>query len=215
MNLRGLYAIADTATLAGDDPVAAVEAAIDGGAVLVQYRDKGRGRRRRLAEAAALVQLGRRRGVPVLINDDVALAADCGADGVHLGADDDDIPGARHRLGSRAIIGASCYDDIERARQAAAAGADYLAFGRMFPSATKPGGPRPLPGLLGAARAQTGLPICAIGGITTANAAGVIAAGADLLAVIGDLFGASDIHARAAEYARLFETRDPTDIAPR
>lgn len=202
--LRGLYAIADTATLAGRDLEAAVAAAISGGAALVQYRDKGGDAQRRLREARNLVRITAAQGVPLLINDDVELARASGAAGVHLGADDGDAATARAVLGANALIGISCYDELDRALAAARAGADYVAFGRMYPSRTKPGGPRPRPGLLAAARARTGLPVCGIGGITLANAPEVIAARADLLAVIGDLFEADDIGARAAAYARLF-----------
>jgi len=204
--LRGLYAIADRATLAEREPAAAVEAALAGGAALVQYRDKGpdtAGRRRR--EAAAIVALCQRHGVPAVINDDVDLAVATGADGVHLGADDADPARARARLGVHAIIGASCYADRGRALRAAAAGVDYVALGRVRPSRTKPGGPHAPLALLGEVRAATRLPVCAIGGITLADAEGIIAAGADMLAVIGDLFTAADIRARAAAYAALFE----------
>lgn len=210
--LRGLYAIADTATLGGREPGRVMAAAMAGGARLVQYRDKSADDARRHREASALVSLGRAHGVPVLINDDLALALAVGADGVHLGADDADPAMARESLGADTIIGVSCYDELARARAAAHAGADYLAFGRMFASTTKPGGPRPAPGVLHSARRETGLAICAIGGITTANAPMAIAAGADLVAVIGDLLLAADVRARAAAFAELFEGPDADQL---
>ncbi len=208
MGLRGLYAIADADTLAGRNLLAAVAAAIDGGAALVQYRDKQSGPAQRAERARTLVELGRGRGVPVIINDDIELARATGAAGVHLGDGDGDPAQARARLGGDAIIGVSCYDELERARRGAAAGADYVAFGRMFPSPTKPEGPRPPHNILRRAREVTGLPVCAIGGITVDNAPKLIAAGADLLAVITDLFAADDIAARAAQYRALFAQKD-------
>ncbi len=206
----GLYAIADTATLAahGRELATVMGAAMAGGARLVQYRDKTTDHARREREAAELVGLGRAHGVPVLINDDPELALAVAADGVHLGADDADPDGVREQLGVGAIIGVSCYDQLARARAAAETGADYVAFGRMFPSATKPGGPRPQAGLLRAARRETGLPVCAIGGITTANVETVVAAGADFVAVIGDLLLAADVYHQAATFAALFERVD-------
>ena len=204
--LRGLYAIADRETIGGERFGEAVEAALRGGAVMVQYRDKGTDPARRLREAHSLVRACRRFGARSIINDDPALAAEAGADGVHIGAGDGDPIAVREHLGPHAIIGVSCYDRLDLATQASAAGADYVAFGRMYPSTTKPGGPHPDFGLLARAREATGLPICAIGGITANRASELIAAGADLLAVIGDLFDRTDTAARAAEYATLFET---------
>lgn len=202
---RGLYAIADRETIGGARFEQAVEGALRGGAVMVQYRDKGTDRARRLHEAQWLVHACRRFGARAIINDDPALALEAGADGVHVGADDGDPAAVRERLGPEAIIGVSCYDRLAPAMRARAAGADYVAFGRMYPSTTKPGGPRPDFELLQRARGATGLPICAIGGITAVRAPALIAAGADLLAVIGDLFDRADVAARAAEYATLFE----------
>lgn len=209
MSLRGLYAVADTATLAGRDFAGAVEAALIGGAAVVQYRDKTNDSDRRRREAGQMVGLCRQHHVLCVINDDIDLAAHCGADGVHVGAGDADAATARRHLGPRAIVGVSCYDELERAVHAVRTGADYVAFGRMFPSTTKPGGPRPPLGILREARRRTGLPVCAIGGIRLDNAGMAIAAGADLVAVIGDLFAVDDIRSRAAAYAALFEQTPP------
>lgn len=204
MALRGLYAITDGALIPADRLVEAVSHAIAGGAVLVQYRDKTSPPQLRRAQALALQTLCEARGVPLIINDDVELAVHCGAAGVHLGRDDPDPAQARARLGPGAIIGVSCYADLERARTAAAAGADYLAFGRFFPSSTKPEATPADPELLRVARRELELPLCAIGGITPANAPQLLEAGADLLAVIHGLFGQPDVRAAAARFQVLF-----------
>ena len=143
-------------------------------------------------------------GVPLLINDDAALAAELGADGVHLGEHDGDIASARRLLGDDAIIGASCYDDIERARRLAAEGASYLAFGAFFPSPTKPNARRASPALLRDS-ADLGIPRVAIGGITPDNARPLVEAGADLIAVISGIFDAPDPVATARAYLSTFQ----------
>lgn len=197
---RGLYAITDGPR---SDLQAAVAAALEGGARIVQYRDKSAAQQRRRAEAAMLQQLCARHGVPLLVNDDVDLALECGAAGVHVGADDADVAGARRILGAAAIVGVSCYDSLERARDAAAAGASYVAFGAFFPSSSKPGARRADPRILGAS-AGLGVPRVAIGGITPDNARILVEAGADCVAVISSLFGAADIKAEALRFCRLF-----------
>lgn len=172
---------------------------------MLQYRDKTREADRRFREAHALAGLCREFGVPLIVNDDVELARSCSAAGVHLGEDDAAIAAARAALGPDAIIGVSCYDSLKRGREAASGGADYLAFGAFFPSPTKPSARHATPALLRDAR-TLGLPLVAIGGITPDNGASLIAAGADLLAVISGVFGAADIHAAARQYAELFDT---------
>lgn len=191
MKLRGLYAI----TPEGVDPEK-VRLALEGGVALLQYRNKRRDRE----HAAAIVKLAKAQAVPIVINDDIELALELGADGVHLGRDDGDLRPARERLKGR-ILGASCYNDARLARAAVEAGADYVAFGSVFASPTKPNAVRAPLSLFGE---PLGVPLCAIGGITLQNAPEVIAAGADLLAVISDVFDAPDIRARAAEYGTLF-----------
>lgn len=210
-NLKGLYAI--TRPVAGGTGalVEAVLAALRGGARLVQYRDKSGDGERRRAEASALLRACRQRGAPLIVNDDVALAAEIGADGVHLGAGDMDPTRARARLGSRAVIGVSCYDDLARAREAQALGADYVAFGSFFASPTKPGALRAEPALLARAKEALRVPVCAIGGITPENGAALVRAGADMLAVISGVFGAPDPRRAAADYARLFEAKQVED----
>jgi len=192
MKLRGLYAITP------EEPgmLDKVRQALEGGIALLQYRRK----RRDLQEAREIAALARRYGVPLIVNDDVELALELGAQGVHLGRDDGDLGLARRRLPGR-ILGASCYNDAELARRAIGAGADYVAFGSVFASPTKPAALRAPLALFATALE---VPLCAIGGITVHNAPQVLEAGADLLAVVSDLFDAPDIAARAAQYRRLF-----------
>jgi thiamine-phosphate pyrophosphorylase len=192
VKLRGLYAITPEAP----DTVEKVRRALEGGIALLQYRRK----QRDLHEAREIAALARRHKVPLIVNDDVELALELDADGAHLGRDDGDFGAARKRLAGR-ILGASCYNDAELARRAIAGGADYVAFGSVFASPTKPGAVR-APLALFAAELQ--VPLCAIGGITLENAPSVIEAGADLLAVLSDLFDAPDIAGRAAQYRKLF-----------
>ncbi|HSE11972.1 MAG TPA: thiamine phosphate synthase [Rudaea sp.] len=198
--MAGLYAVTDGPR---PDLFAAVDAALRGGCAMVQYRDKSADQARRGAEAAGLLDLCRRFAVPLIINDDVELAAGIGAHGVHVGEHDGDVAEARARLGANAIIGVSCYDSLERARELAAAGADYLAFGAFYPSPTKPHARRATVDLLHAAK-PLGLPLVAIGGITPDNAQPLIDAGADLVAVISGVFAAADPCAAARRYANLF-----------
>jgi len=202
MKLRGLYAITPEDLVhvapAGMDRVAAAVAS--GALCALQYRRKAADPTRRLEEARALAQLCRRHGVPLIINDDVELALAVGAAGVHLGREDGDLAGTRARLPGR-ILGASCYDQPELARRAIAAGADYVAFGSVFPSATKPGAVRAPLALFAL---PLGVPKVAIGGITLQNAPAVVAAGADCVAVITDLFEAPDVAQRARDFAKIF-----------
>ncbi len=201
---RGLYTItpddADTARL-----TALVRSALAGGAAAVQYRNKTAPAALRREQASALVALCRSYGVPLVVNDDVELAFAVGADGVHLGSEDTDLASARRRLGPALLLGASCYDRLALAVAAARQGADYVAFGSVFPSPTKPAAVRAPLALFGAARREIAQPLVAIGGITVENAAPVIAAGADAIAVISALFDAPDVAARARAFQRLFE----------
>ena len=201
---RGLYAITDRRLIPEAELVERVRKAIDGGAAIIQYRDKSSGQARRLEQAAALAALCSARQVPLIINDDIELAAAVNADGVHLGIDDTSIRTARAQLGEDAIIGVSCYNRLERAVEAVAAGADYVAFGRFFASKTKPNAVTADTDLLVAARQQLRVPIVAIGGITPDNGAALIAAGADYLAAIDGVFGQADVYTAAQGYAALF-----------
>ena len=200
--LRGLYAVTP------DDLLlprlsALVGSALAGGVRIVQYRNKIAPQPLKRAQAAELLRICHGAGAKLIVNDDLALALEIGADGVHLGGTDGDLVAARAALGPQRILGASCYNDISRAESAAAAGVDYIAFGAMFASTTRPDAvPAPLSILLEAKR--FGLPVAAIGGIKLDNAAEVIGAGADMVAVIADLFDTMDITTRAAHYQDLF-----------
>ncbi|MBI5463224.1 MAG: thiamine phosphate synthase [Gammaproteobacteria bacterium] len=202
--LSGLYAITDPQLIPGDALLPAVTAALRGGARVIQYRDKSHDVARRRTQAAALVELCRHHDALLIVNDDVELAAEVGASGVHLGRDDADLHAARTRLGTTAIIGMSCYNQLTRAQAAADAGANYVAFGRFFPSLTKPDALAAEPDLLRAARRALALPLVAIGGITPDNGGPLIEAGADMLAVIHGVFGQPDIEAAARRFADLF-----------
>jgi len=202
-SLRGLYAITPDG-LPDDQLFARVEAALRGGARLVQYRDKLRIASESEATARALCRLCRRYDAGFIVNDDLALALTVDADGVHLGGDDGDLAAARQALGPDKVLGASCYADFELAREAVTAGADYVAFGAVYPSPTKPQAVRAPLELFARCRAELRTPACAIGGITLDNAPALIAAGADLIAVITDLFAAPDIESRARAFQHLF-----------
>jgi len=207
MRLRGLYAItpdeADSARLASRVR-AALENGDAAGWAALQYRNKAARPALRLEQARMLGALARARGVPFIVNDDVELAIAVDADGVHVGRDDADLAVARRRIPDK-LLGASCYDSLDAARAAVAAGADYVAFGSVFPSSTKPAAVRAPLALLREARAL-GVPVVAIGGIRLENAPAVLQAGADALAVISDLFDATDVGARARAYVRLFRS---------
>lgn len=199
---RGLYAITQPENKSQDQVVQAVEAALKGGVVVVQYRDKSP--TDAITLARRLLTLCHSYQVPLLINDSVELAIKVGADGVHLGKDDGDIAEARKRLGPHAIIGVSCYNDFDKACQAEDHGANYVAFGRFFPSGSKP---LALPAdieTLKQAKQQIQVPIVAIGGILPENGGQLLAAGADLLAVIGGIFD-HEPQAAASAYRALFQ----------
>ncbi|KAI5914735.1 thiamine phosphate synthase [Thauera sp. 2A1] len=207
--LRGLYAVtpdeADTSRL-----LALTARVLQGRPALLQYRNKFASRALKHEQALALLALCRAAGVPLVVNDDLPLALQIGADGAHLGREDGEPAAAREALGAGRILGVTCYSEFERARQGAEAGADYVAFGAMYASPSKPQAPRAPFELLARARRELQLPVAAIGGITLDNAAPVIAAGADLLAVISDVFGADDPAARAAAYRPLFGPPSPS-----
>jgi thiamine-phosphate pyrophosphorylase len=201
--IAGLYAVtpetADTRSL-----VAGAEAALAGGARLLQYRNKSAAATLRLAQAGALLASCRQFRVPFIVNDYLDLALNVDADGLHLGAEDGSLAKARERLGAGKILGASCYDRLELALEAERLGADYVAFGSFFPSAVKPGAARAPLGLLGEARRRLSIPIVAIGGITLDNAPKLIAAGSDALAVVSALFTADDVELAARRFCALF-----------
>jgi thiamine-phosphate pyrophosphorylase len=202
--LAGLYALtpdlADTAALS-----ARTDLALSAGASAIQYRNKAASAELRLQQAASLRSLCSARGAIFIVNDDVELARVVDADGVHLGRDDASVAAARSRLGPSAIVGVSCYDELARAEAAIAAGGDYIAFGSFYPSLVKPNAVRPSLRLIAEAKARwPGMSIVAIGGINAANAAPLIAAGADAVAVISALYDAPDVLLAAHELVACF-----------
>jgi len=204
--LRGLYAITP------DDHLlprlsALVSSALAGGVKFVQYRNKFAPAALRRAQAAELLRVCRAADARLIINDDVWLAIEIGADGVHLGRDDGDIRTARQALGAKRILGVSCYDDFDRAQAAVEAGADYIGVGSVFASKTKPDATRVSLQALARAKNELGVPVAAIGGITIDNVGQVIEAGADMVAVVTDLFNTMNIQERAAAYQKLFEEK--------
>lgn len=201
--LRGLYLITPDG-LDTPELVRRTEQALGARPALLQYRSKHPDPERRKEQASRLAHLCRSAGVLFIVNDSVDIALAASADGVHLGRDDGSVAQAREKLGPQRIIGVSCYDEWPRAEAGAAAGADYLAFGAVFDSPTKPAAVRAPLELFSRARRAFDLPLAAIGGITLEKAPQVIAAGADLLAVISDVFDAPDPAGRAAAYRSLW-----------
>ena len=203
LSLSGLYVLtpdrADTPLL-----LEQVRAVLAGGASAVQYRNKTAAPELRLSQVRALRAACADCAATFIVNDDVELAAKVDADGVHLGRDDATVRAARARLGPRTMIGVSCYDSLARADAAVGAGADYVAFGSFFPSAVKPDAARASTALLSAAKRNWRVPVVAIGGITAGNAAPLLAAGADALAVISAVFDAPDVRSAAHAFAQLF-----------
>jgi len=197
--ISGLYAITpDCTDLATLLPL--IEAGIAGGASVLQYRNKMQASHVDIMKV--LAALCRENNVICIANDSLQLAQY--ADGVHLGKDDSDIALARQQLGVKKIIGVSCYNSLERAIAAEQAGADYVAFGSMFGSTTKPQAPRATLELLRQARSILKIPIIAIGGITLQNARQVAAAGADAVAIINSLFAATDVYQAAQAFSKIF-----------
>ena len=203
MSFSGIYPITDDAFMHRPDHEDILSEVAGAGIAMLQFRAKHGDRDEARSQVARLIAVCRRHEVPLIINDDGELCAQCGADGVHLGRTDPDIAGARAALGASAIIGATCHDSLELARSAQIQGADYVAFGRLFPSVSKPEAPPARLEILQAARESLDLPITAIGGLGRDNAAQALAAGADLLAVVHAIFGASDPGAAARELVRM------------
>jgi thiamine-phosphate pyrophosphorylase len=201
----GLYAITDPVLTPSVSIAEKVKLAILGGARMVQYRDNASQYAQRERQAAALVRLCNEHRVPLIVNNDVGLARQIGAHGAHLGRNDMRLSEARALLGRQTIIGVSCYDDFTRAEQAREAGADYVAFGSFFASTIKPEAPVAGLDLLTCARCVLELPVCAIGGITADNAAPLIRAGADLIAVASGVFAQPEPKSAARRIAALFE----------
>ncbi len=204
--IRGLYAVtpneADTDLL-----LAKVEAALQGGISMLQYRNKLADPKLQTQQARAILPLCRQYQVPFIINDSVKLCLTLDADGVHIGAEDGNLTEIRTRIGKYKILGASCYDRFDLALAAQQAGADYVAFGACFASSTKPNAPVANLSLFDQARTQLTIPAVAIGGITLTNAPQVIAAGADSLAVINAIFNATDVKSSTEQFTQLFRAQ--------
>lgn len=202
--IDGLYAVTpnvpDTFKL-----VTMTRQVLEGGARLVQYRNKAANVPLRLEQTRLLAHLCRKFSVPFIVNDHVDLAVEAGADGVHLGQEDASITEARRKLGPGKIIGVSCYDRLTLAIEAECEGADYVAFGAFFVSVTKPGAAVASIDLLRHAKRKLHVPIVAIGGITSNNAVELIHPGADAVAVSNALYGARNIRSAAEKFSRLFQ----------
>ncbi len=201
--IKGLYAITpDSADL--NTLIQKTQLAIEGGAFMVQYRSKIQDRDVKMQQCAAILRLCRDYKIPCIVNDDVDMCRILEADGVHLGEKDDNIAEVRRILGEDAIIGSSCYDQLNRAKQAQKEGASYVAFGAMFETSTKPNAPRATLELLREAKSQIQIPIVAIGGITVNNAHDVIKTGIDAIAVITSLYDAKTIKETAETFVKMF-----------
>jgi thiamine-phosphate pyrophosphorylase len=202
--LTGLYAITDEKLIAEDVFDHAIESALQGGTKIIQYRDKSADRQKRLQQASALVSLCTRYQAICIINDDIELAREVNAHGVHLGKDDASLKEARQTLGPDAIIGVSCYNDLALALEAEKNSADYVAFGAIFSSPTKPHAAQAELDMITQAKQQLFIPVCTIGGITDKNIGLVIQHGADMAAIISGLFSADDIEQRARSLSQHF-----------
>ncbi len=200
--LKGLYLITDPCWK--DDLLNKVESALSGGCRLVQYRNKGAAQSLRKTEALAVQALCETYNASFLINDDIELAVAIGADGVHLGQDDSHCLIARQQLGSEAIIGITCHSDLRLAKNAECDGANYVAFGRFFPSSTKPEAVPAPQQLITEAKQSLAIPVVAIGGITLDNAPNLIQQGVDMLAVSHSLLSADNCEQRARAFNELF-----------
>ena len=201
--IKGLYAITpDSADL--NTLIQKTQLAIEGGAFMVQYRSKILNRDVKMQQCAAILRLCREYDIPCIVNDDVEMCRVLEADGVHLGENDDNIAEVRRILGEDSIIGSSCYDQLNRAKQAQKEGASYVAFGAVFPTPTKPNAPRATLELLREAKSEIQIPIVAIGGITMNNAHDVIETGIDAIAVITSLYESNSIKETAETFSQMF-----------
>lgn len=202
--MKGLYAITDTANHSTEIMLTKTEEILRADAKILQFRNKQADKNTRISEAEQLVDLCQQFSVPLIINDDIELAIQVGADGVHLGKSDLSITEARTKLGNSMVIGYSCYNDLDRASNAVNAGADYIAFGAFYSSPSKPDAVHATPDIIQKAKQQFNLPVVAIGGITPENGQTLIAAGADMLAVISGLYASETPFQSASQYVNLF-----------
>jgi thiamine-phosphate pyrophosphorylase len=201
--MKGLYLV----TPDWDDTnhlIAVSEQAIRGGASLLQYRHKTASESLRQEQAAALLKLCRRLNVPLIINDHLELCEAVDADGIHVGGTDASVASMRARLGSSKIVGASCYGDMQLARDAQASGASYIAFGGFYPSRVKKYAVTTAPHIINLALNELNLPICVIGGMTPENSRVLIEHGAHMVAAISSVYSADDPHAAAINFSQMF-----------
>ena len=205
--MRGLYAITDTANHNTEVMLTKTEEILRAGAKILQFRNKQADKNMRITEAQQLVDLCQQFSVPLIINDDIELAIQVGAGGVHLGKNDLSITEARTKLGNNMMIGCSCYNDLDRAHNAVNAGADYIAFGAFYSSPSKPDAVHAIPDIIQKAKQQFNLPVVAIGGITQENGQALIDAGADMLAVISGLYASETPFQSTSQYVNLFQIR--------
>ena len=203
--LKGLYAITDEQLIPEGNFSLAIESALQGGARIIQYRDKSGNQEKRQQQASIVKTLCKQYQAICIINDDIELARTVNADGVHLGKHDTLISQARQALGKHAIIGISCYNDIDLAIAAEKNSADYVAFGAMFSSSTKPQAANAKMSLIAEAKQKLSIPVCAIGGITEKNIQQLIQHDVDMTAVINGLFSADDIREMALSLSRHFD----------
>lgn len=202
-DLRGLYVIIDPSLAEGRDEVEIAREALAGGARLLQLRDKRREKERQLPIARALRALCRERGAPFIVNDNVDLALAVGADGVHVGQKDLSVSAVRRLVPQEMIVGCST-NNPEEARRAEADGASYVSVGRLFPTGSKRDTRPATTETLRAVKAAVSLPVCAIGGINETNIDEVLAAGADMAAVIEAVIAAPDVQEAARRLAERF-----------
>ena len=203
-SIQGLYAITDSHMIAPKKFTARVRQALDGGARVIQYRDKSKHHELRLEQAASIVALCKEFNAVSIINDDIELAKAVQADGLHIGSEDDDIAYARAELGANKIIGVSCYASLDLANLAISRSADYVAFGSVFASSTKPNAPIAGLDILQQAKLTLNVPIVAIGGINIDNLPNVIAAGADSVAIVSGVFASNNVAVAAQGFAKAF-----------
>jgi thiamine-phosphate pyrophosphorylase len=205
---RGLYAITDCVHLDYPEMLDRTERILKAGVAAVQYRDKTADSETRRETAARLHELCRKHATPLIVNDDIDAALAAGAEGIHLGREDASLEEARRRAGGGVLIGISCYNDLERAVAAEAAGADYVAFGAMFPTSSKDTTVPATPDLIAQAKAVLSIPVAAIGGLTPENCREVVAAGADLLAVISSVYQTDDPAAVVGRFNEIIFGRE-------
>ncbi|MEM7008618.1 MAG: thiamine phosphate synthase [Thermodesulfobacteriota bacterium] len=205
-NLGGLYVITDKKLIERDNFVHIVEQSIKGRARIVQLREKHTPTDEIIKLGKELLQVTRSYDVPLIINDSPELAKEIGADGVHLGGDDTSVKNARNLLGAQAIIGVSCYNQIDRGLNAVKAGADYVAFGTPYYTPTKPDRePTSIEVLKDAVDLIKEIPVFAIGGITKDNADEILETGVDGIAVITSVYGSPNPQDSAIELSDLIK----------